>query len=107
MSDKLRWGIAGTGGIAHAFARDLLLDRHVLAAVGSRAQPTADAFAREFALPTAHSSYEALAKDPTRTSSTSPRRMPRTAPTRPWLCGSASTCRRRRPSRSTRRRPGT
>ena len=63
MNDKPRWGIVGTGGIARAFARDLLLDGHALTAVGSRAQGTADAFAREFGLPTAHPSYEALAED--------------------------------------------
>jgi predicted dehydrogenase len=64
MSDKLRWGIVGTGGIAGAFARDLLLDGHTITAVGSRAQDTADAFAREFGLAVAHPSYEALAADP-------------------------------------------
>ncbi len=64
MSDKLRWGIVGTGGIARTFARDLLLDGHAVTAVGSRAQHTADAFAREFGLATAHPSYEALAGDP-------------------------------------------
>ena len=64
MSDKPRWGIVGTGGIARAFARDLLLDGHALTAVGSRAQQTADAFAREFGLAAAYPSYEALAADP-------------------------------------------
>lgn len=64
MNDKPRWGIVGTGGIARAFARDLVLDGHTLTAVGSRAQHTADAFAREFGAPTAHPSYEALAADP-------------------------------------------
>lgn len=64
MSDKPRWGIVGTGKIARAFAHDLLLDGHALTAVGSRAQPTADAFASEFGLETAHPSYEELAGDP-------------------------------------------
>jgi predicted dehydrogenase len=64
MSEKPRWGILGTGGIARTFARDLLLDGHALTAVGSRAQHSADAFAREFGLPAAHPSYEALAGDP-------------------------------------------
>ena len=63
MNDKPRWGIVGTGGIARAFARDLLLDGHALTAVGSRAQGTADTFAREFGLAAAHPSYEALAED--------------------------------------------
>lgn len=63
MNDKPRWGIAGTGGIARAFARDLLLDGHTVTAVGSRARHTADAFAREFGLPAAHPSYQALAED--------------------------------------------
>ena len=63
MNDKPRWGIVGTGGIARAFARDLLLDGHALTAVGSRTQGTADAFAREFGLPAAHPTYEALAED--------------------------------------------
>lgn len=63
MNDKPRWGIVGTGLIARAFARDLLLDGHTLTAVGSRARHTADAFAREFGLQTAHPSYEALAED--------------------------------------------
>lgn len=64
MNDKPRWGIVGTGGIARAFARDLVLDGHTLTAVGSRAQHTADAFASEFGAPTAHPSYEALSADP-------------------------------------------
>ncbi len=64
MKDMARWGIAGTGGIARAFTRDLLLDGHTVTAVGSRTQHTADAFAREFGLPNAHPSYEALAEDP-------------------------------------------
>lgn len=61
---NLRWGILATGGIAHAFARDLRLAGLNLAAVGSRSQEKADAFASEFGIETAHGSYEALAADP-------------------------------------------
>lgn len=60
----LRWGILATGGIAHAFARDLRLSGLNLTAVGSRSQAKADAFASEFGIETAHGSYEALAADP-------------------------------------------
>src|SRR5439155_26198432 len=44
----IRWGILATGGIAHAFARDLALhpDGEVVA-VGSRSQASADAFGDE------------------------------------------------------------
>ena len=63
--DTVNWGILATGGIAHAFARDL---PHVangrLVAVASRTQTRADAFAREYGIPTAHPTYEALYADP-------------------------------------------
>jgi predicted dehydrogenase len=44
MNDgPVRWGVLGTGGIAHTFAEDLsLTDSGVVAAVGSRSQDTAD-----------------------------------------------------------------
>lgn len=58
-----RWGILATGGIAHAFARDLRTAGLELAAVGSRRQGSADAFAAEFGIAAAHGSYEALAAD--------------------------------------------
>ncbi len=64
MAGQLRWGLLGTGGIARQFARDLLLDGHVVTAVGSRAQSTADAFAAEFGIAAAHGSYEGLVRDP-------------------------------------------
>jgi len=64
MTDRLRWGILATGGIAHAFANDLKLNGFTVQAVGSRTQESADAFAAEFGIPNAHGSYEALAADP-------------------------------------------
>ncbi|MDQ0615807.1 putative dehydrogenase [Microbacterium sp. W4I4] len=60
----LRWGILATGGIAAAFASDLRTAGLDLAAVGSRSQASADAFAARFDIPRAHSSYEALVADP-------------------------------------------
>jgi predicted dehydrogenase len=60
----IRWGILATGGIAHAFARDLaLLPDATLVAVGSRSQAGADAFADEFGVPHRHASYAALVAD--------------------------------------------
>ena len=61
----IRWGILATGGIAHAFARDLALqpDGEVVA-VGSRSQASADAFGDEFGVPHRHASYQALVNDP-------------------------------------------
>jgi predicted dehydrogenase len=60
----LRWGILATGGIAHAFTRDLRTAGLDVAAVGSRRRDAAAAFAAEFAIPRAHDSYEALVDDP-------------------------------------------
>ncbi|CAN5576011.1 Gfo/Idh/MocA family oxidoreductase [soil metagenome] len=59
-----RWGIAGTGGIADSFTRDLaLVPGAEVVAVGSRARATADAFAARHGIARAHGSYEALAAD--------------------------------------------
>ena len=64
MTD-LRWGILGTGRIAGIFSRGVLASQTGrLAAVGSRAQATADRFAREYRVARAHGSYEALLADP-------------------------------------------
>ncbi|MEK6796762.1 MAG: Gfo/Idh/MocA family oxidoreductase [Spirochaetota bacterium] len=64
MGDIIRWGVLGTGKIAKKFARDLALVKNATcAAVGSRSQESADAFAREFAFARAHGSYAALAGD--------------------------------------------
>jgi predicted dehydrogenase len=68
MSDTTRWGILATGRIAHAFARNLLeVPGAEIAAVGSRSQASAEAFAAEFgdrSSVRAHSSYEMLVQDP-------------------------------------------
>ncbi|HXF29984.1 MAG TPA: Gfo/Idh/MocA family oxidoreductase [Solirubrobacterales bacterium] len=62
----LRWGILGTGGIAHTFAEDLrLTDSGIVAAVGSRGQDTADRFADRFGIEARHAGYESLVADPT------------------------------------------
>lgn len=66
ISKEFRWGILASGGIAQAFARDLsYFNHHIVAAVGSRSQESADSFAAEFPRCTAYSSYEALVADPT------------------------------------------
>lgn len=61
---KLRWGVMGTGGIARLFTRDLVTDGHVVVAVGSRNDQRARAFAADWRIPHAHSSYESLVHDP-------------------------------------------
>jgi predicted dehydrogenase len=60
----LRWGIIGTGHIAHTFATDMrLINQGVVGAVGSRSQASADAFGDEFDVAKRHDSYEALVAD--------------------------------------------
>jgi predicted dehydrogenase len=57
----VRWGIIGTGGIAHAFATDLAhTDSGEVVAVGSRRLESA----RAFGAGRPHGSYEALVSDP-------------------------------------------
>ena len=58
------WGILGTGGIAAAMTRDLQLDGHTVAAVGSRTPESAARFAAAHGLLRSHGSYEELAADP-------------------------------------------
>lgn len=60
----LRWGILATGGIAHAFTRDLRTAGREVVAVGSRTHESAARFAGEYGIPRAHGSYEELAADP-------------------------------------------
>ncbi len=65
MSDRIRWGILATGGIAHAMAQSLIDSPAAeLVAVGSRTQASADAFGDRWNVPHRHASYEALAADP-------------------------------------------
>jgi predicted dehydrogenase len=59
----IRWGILGTGGIARTFTEDLLRLGHEVAAVGSRAAHTAEAFADRYGVPRAYASYAELAAD--------------------------------------------
>ena len=60
---SIRWGILGTGGIARTFTEDLLLLGHDVAAVGSRAAETAEAFAGRYGIGRAYGSYAELAAD--------------------------------------------
>lgn len=65
MQQVFRWGILGTGNIAHQFARGLQsVPDGRLVAVGSRSQATADKFGEEFGVERRHPTYEALAADP-------------------------------------------
>jgi predicted dehydrogenase len=65
VTESIGWGILGTGGIANAFASDLVENGLTVAAVGSRSQESADAFAERYDIPAAHASYEDLVADPT------------------------------------------
>ncbi|WP_430593096.1 Gfo/Idh/MocA family protein [Humidisolicoccus flavus] len=60
----LGWGILGPGGIAKSFVTDLIEGGRSVAAVGSRSQDSADAFAAQFSIERAHSGYEQLVADP-------------------------------------------
>jgi len=63
--EKIKWGIIGTGNIAHKFATDMqqVLDGEILA-IASRTRIKADSFANEFGIDRAYDSYEKLASDP-------------------------------------------
>src|SRR5689334_24986363 len=66
MSDRLRWGIMGTGNIARQFADGVRKSakRSELVAVGSRSGESASRFAEERGAGVAHDSYEKLIADP-------------------------------------------
>lgn len=62
---KTKWGIIGTGKIAHKFAADLLLlENAELMAVASRDLEKAESFASQYGAKKYFGSYEELAKDP-------------------------------------------
>jgi len=62
MSATIRWGIIGTGFIAHQFARGLaVLNDAMLLAVASRTKESADKFAEEFDVTHRHVSVKQLA----------------------------------------------
>ncbi|MFP6584496.1 MAG: Gfo/Idh/MocA family oxidoreductase [Candidatus Hydrogenedentota bacterium] len=64
MANRVRWGILGTGSIAHQFADALTaMDDAEIVAVGSRTQKSADAFGKEYGVERCHSSYDDLAND--------------------------------------------
>ncbi len=64
MNRPLRWGILGTGNIARQFADGLAeCPRARIAAVGSRASETAEAFAELRQIPRAYGSYAQLIAD--------------------------------------------
>lgn len=60
----LRWGVLGTGWIAEQFVRSVKAHtRQDIAAVGSRSQAGADAFAATWGIAAAHGSYDAFVAD--------------------------------------------
>ncbi|MFF5024579.1 Gfo/Idh/MocA family protein [Streptomyces collinus] len=61
---SVRWGILATGGIAAAFAADLVdLPDAEIVAVGSRSRESAEAFAERFGVTRAYGDWESLAAD--------------------------------------------
>ena len=65
MSERLRWGILGTGNIARQFADGLIRTarRSSVTGVGSRTAESARAFAQPREIASAHGSYDALLAD--------------------------------------------
>ena len=63
--DKLRWGLLSTARINRAVIPPIRSSkRSDLVAVASRSQASADAYAKEWDIPRAFGSYEALLADP-------------------------------------------
>lgn len=63
MSRKIRFGIVGTGTIAHRFANAIRnVENAELAAVASRARENAEKFGDEFNIPARFGSYESMAE---------------------------------------------
>ncbi|HEX7612458.1 MAG TPA: Gfo/Idh/MocA family oxidoreductase [Candidatus Limnocylindrales bacterium] len=65
LSEKVRWGILGPGGIASRLLQDAgRAANFAVVAVGSRSRDRAAEFASRFGIPRVHGSYEALLDDP-------------------------------------------
>ncbi len=65
MTPPLRFGILGTGNIAHQFAQGVSASsRCLIQAVGSRSHQSARVFAQQHDVPGPHGSYDALLNDP-------------------------------------------
>ena len=65
MDKPLNWGLLSTAKINQALIKPLNASKRTrLLAVASRSQSAADAYAREWKIPRAHGSYEALLADP-------------------------------------------
>lgn len=61
----LRWGVLGTGGIAHSFVEGLrAVPSARITAVGSRTRDRAEEFGSAWGIPRRHGSYAELAADP-------------------------------------------
>ena len=75
MAEQIRWGILGTGWIAHQQTTDLLGNGFIVVAVGSRTQESADAFAAEFGIPRRMAATRRSLQTPRSTRSTSRRRI--------------------------------
>ena len=65
MSDRIIWGIMGTGRIAGSFAVALnYLEDAELYGIGSRSEERADAFSDEYSVPKSFHDYESLVNNP-------------------------------------------
>jgi predicted dehydrogenase len=64
MTEKLRWGMMGPGGITLTIVHDFGLVGITFDAVGSRSAERAQAYAKTHSIPKAYGSYEQLVADP-------------------------------------------
>jgi predicted dehydrogenase len=63
-SKQINWGILGTSKISSTMAKAIQTSKtSQLIAIGSRAQESADTFAKEFSIPKAYGSFDALLND--------------------------------------------
>ena len=64
MTNQLRWGFLGAGGIADVIAADFQVAGLKIQAVGARTIEGANSFADKFNVPNRHAGYESLVNDP-------------------------------------------